>query len=164
MMRPGPRIRRARPREAVALSGLAMRSKAHWGYDAAFMAACRAELTLTPADLARSPVFVCQSGRRIAGFYRLDIADRDAEIGHFFVAPAHIGRGIGRRLWRHLVRQAKRRGVARIAIASDPSAAAFYTRMGARRFGSVASESVANRRLPALAYDLATPYLAGRRR
>ncbi len=154
-MRASNLIRRAKAHEARALSDLAMRSKEHWGYDAAFMAACRDELTLTPADLSRSPAFVCATGRRIAGFYRLNIAHRDAEVGHFFVAPAHIRRGVGARLWRHLVAQARRRGVARIAIASDPSAAAFYACMGAKRVGSVASESIANRRLPLLAYDVA---------
>ena len=153
-MPPNTVIRRARAFEAMALSDLAMRSKAHWGYDAAFMAACREELTLRPGELARSPVFVSAAGRRIAGFYRLDIAARDAEVGHFFVAPAHIGRGVGARLWAHLVGQARRRGVTRIAIASDPSADGFYVRMGATRVGSVASESVANRRLPLLAYNL----------
>ena len=33
------RIRAARPEEAADLSALALASKAHWGYDAAFMAA-----------------------------------------------------------------------------------------------------------------------------
>ena len=133
------RIRRARPCEAAALSRLAVRSKAYWGYDAAFLAACRDELRITPACVARSPVYVCEAGRGIAGFFRLDIAGRDADVGHFFVAPAHIGRRVG----------------ARIAIESDPSAAGFYARMGARRVGSVASESIANRRLPLLEYSLA---------
>ena len=32
-------IRRARPDEADALTALATRAKAHWGYDAEFMAA-----------------------------------------------------------------------------------------------------------------------------
>ena len=164
-MRRGHRIRRARPREARALTALAMRSKAHWGYDAAFMGACRGELTQTPRGLMRSRSFVCEEGRDLVGFYRLDIAVGEAEVGHFFVAPEHIGRGAGAQLWRHLVGQARRRGLRRIAIESDPSAEAFYARMGARRIGSAASASIANRRLPLLAYDLLgpSPGLRGRR-
>ena len=38
---PRPRIRRARPADAAALSRLAYDSKASWGYDDAFMEACR---------------------------------------------------------------------------------------------------------------------------
>jgi hypothetical protein len=40
------RIRPARPDEAGAISALALRSKGHWGYDAAFLAACRENLTI----------------------------------------------------------------------------------------------------------------------
>jgi hypothetical protein len=49
-------IRPARPGEAAALSALAMRSKAHWGYDQEFLEAVRPVLTFTEADLAGSPV------------------------------------------------------------------------------------------------------------
>ena len=44
------------PDEAAALSGLALRSKGYWGYDAAFLDACRAELTLTPDQAAAARV------------------------------------------------------------------------------------------------------------
>jgi hypothetical protein len=37
-------IRPAQADEVEALTALALRSKAHWGYDDAFMEACRAEL------------------------------------------------------------------------------------------------------------------------
>ena len=39
-------IRAARVGEAGFLSELALRSKAHWGYDAAFIEACRDELSV----------------------------------------------------------------------------------------------------------------------
>src|ERR1019366_8328107 len=43
-----PRIRQARPDEAGLLTEVAMRLKAHWGYDAAFMANVRADLEVVP--------------------------------------------------------------------------------------------------------------------
>ena len=46
-------LRPARPDEADLLTELCLRSKAVWGYDDAFMRACRAELTLSPADFTR---------------------------------------------------------------------------------------------------------------
>lgn len=45
------KLRDARPDAAGLLTSLAMRSKAYWGYPPEFMAACRGELTVTPADL-----------------------------------------------------------------------------------------------------------------
>ena len=52
---PLPVIPRACGSDAPALTLLALRSKAVWGYDAAFIAACRDELTLTADDLERHP-------------------------------------------------------------------------------------------------------------
>ena len=62
-------IRRAQPNEAAQLGALAMRSKALWGYDAAFMEACRAPLTVTPERIATSPFYVLDEGGTITGFY-----------------------------------------------------------------------------------------------
>ena len=53
-------IRPASAGEAAALSALALRSKAHWGYDAAFLDACRAELTLRDDELASRRTLVAE--------------------------------------------------------------------------------------------------------
>ena len=53
-------VRPARADEAGTLTELAMRAKASWGYDAAFMAACREELTLTPQKMAAWQVWVAE--------------------------------------------------------------------------------------------------------
>ncbi|MEE8276121.1 MAG: GNAT family N-acetyltransferase, partial [Alphaproteobacteria bacterium] len=71
-----------------------------------------------------------------------------AEVSLFFVDPAAIGQGVGTRLWRHLIGEARRRGVERIVVESDPNAEGFYLAMGARTVGAVPSRSIANRLLP----------------
>jgi hypothetical protein len=43
------RIRRAEPADAATLTSLALTSKRAWGYDAAFTAACRTEITVDAA-------------------------------------------------------------------------------------------------------------------
>ncbi|MEM8726472.1 MAG: hypothetical protein AAGE86_13220, partial [Pseudomonadota bacterium] len=45
-------------RELANASSLCLRSKAHWGYDAGFIDACREELSLKPTDLQNSKVMV----------------------------------------------------------------------------------------------------------
>ncbi|MFH8382916.1 hypothetical protein ACH4E7_18490 [Kitasatospora sp. NPDC018058] len=64
------RIRPARPAEAELLTGIAVRAKAHWGYDEAFMAACRDELTLDAAAIgwASASTVVAEDGGRVLGF------------------------------------------------------------------------------------------------
>ena len=64
-------IRPARAGEADALTALALRSKAHWGYDAAFMEVVRPILTITEDDLIASPVRVLDTAGEPIGFYRL---------------------------------------------------------------------------------------------
>jgi hypothetical protein len=63
-------IRRAAPTEAELLTALALRSKAVWGYSAAFMERCRPLLTLTPAYIETYPTFVAVEDG-ISGFYSL---------------------------------------------------------------------------------------------
>ena len=54
------RIRPAQPADAAVLTRLALTSKAVWGYDASFMAACRAELTITPQGISRHPTHLIE--------------------------------------------------------------------------------------------------------
>jgi hypothetical protein len=87
-------IRPAQPAEAPQLTRLALQSKAYWRYDDAFMAACHAELTVTPERIAAQPTYVLIEQEKLCGFYMLD-RDRTplVELDFLFVSPAAIGRG-----------------------------------------------------------------------
>jgi GNAT superfamily N-acetyltransferase len=146
-------IRQARPEEAEALSELAIRSKGHWGYDAAFLASCRAELTFTADDLTSAQTFVVDGPSGPVGFYRLVVRDDGVcELDDLFVDPTAIGSGVGKRLWAHAVAQSAAAGCTEITIQSDPFAEGFYRAMGARRIGESESGSVPGRMLPLLKY------------
>ncbi|WP_019629930.1 GNAT family N-acetyltransferase [Actinomadura atramentaria] len=128
-------VRAARPGEAAALSALALRSKAHWGYDDAYLAACRAELTLRPGDVAARRTAVAERGGRVLGLATLDGEPPDGELGLLFVEPDAIGGGIGRTLYRHVLAEAARLGFERVRIVPDPHATGFYLALGAERDG-----------------------------
>ena len=144
------RIRDARPEEADFLSALAIRSKAYWGYDEAFLAACRAELTFAPEDIVSRRTAVAEEEDRVVGFVTLLGKPPQGEIGALFVEPDRIGRGVGRALWEEVLRRARREGFTGIVIDADPGAEAFYERMGARRSGRSPSGSIPGRFLPRL--------------
>lgn len=149
-------IRRARTEEAAALTDLALRSKAHWGYSAAFMAAVRAELTVDPAEVGRHPTFVAADRSSLAGFYTLrPRPDGEIELADLFVAPEWIGRGCGRALLAHARDQARALGHRTMVVQSDPYAEGFYLRAGGRLVGTEPSGSIPGRRLPLLRFDLA---------
>ena len=95
-------IRAARPEEGALLSQLALRSKAHWGYEPQFVEDCRGELTLDPEYIAAHPVYVSAEGGRVVGFYSLvEKGEGAIDLNHLYVEPSHIGRGHGRRLFLH---------------------------------------------------------------
>ncbi|RYJ03320.1 MAG: N-acetyltransferase [Actinomycetales bacterium] len=100
-------------REAALLSDLALHSKGHWGYDAAFLESCRAELTLGEAELAVRRTCVAEVDGAVVGFGTLEGAPTVGEIGMLFVDPSAIGQGAGRALLAHLVDLAAAAGFAR---------------------------------------------------
>jgi len=150
-------IRPAQADEAAQLTTLALQSKAYWGYDQAFMLACRAELTVTPQRIAAQPTYVLEEGGHIQGFYMLD-RDRTplVELDFLFVAPEAIGQGYGRQLMNHAVATALHFGDATLYIQSDPHAEGFYRACGAAVVGHTPSASVAGRLLPTLTLTLKT--------
>jgi hypothetical protein len=80
-------IRPAAANDFPALSELAFRSKSHWGYDAAFMAACRNDLTITAVDAADELVYVLERSGALIGFYALRPLGDTAELTNLFVEP-----------------------------------------------------------------------------
>jgi len=148
------RLRPARAGELGALSDLCLRSKAVWGYGAAFIEACRAELTLTPVDLEQSHVQVAERGGTIVGIAQVSVATAQASLDKLFIEPAALRTGAGRRLFEWCVETARNRGASTLVVESDPGAADFYRRMGARDAGLAPSGSIPGRLLPHLKLDL----------
>jgi GNAT superfamily N-acetyltransferase len=129
----GVKLRAARPDEAEALSGLAMRSKAYWGYDEAFLAACREDLRLRRSEVVERRTVVAERNGRVLGVATLEGDPPDGGLGLLFVEPDAIGDGVGRLLYRHVLERAGRLGFTQVTIESDPHAVAFYLAMGAER-------------------------------
>jgi GNAT superfamily N-acetyltransferase len=141
-------LRPARRDEAEVLSRLALRSKGHWGYDRAFLEACREELTFHPDEISPRRMVVAESARRVLGFYSLDGEPPDGELGNMWIEPASIGTGLGRLMWQHAMEAAGRAGFATLDITAEPFAEGFYRAMGAERVGQTASGSIPGRTLP----------------
>ncbi|GAA3992607.1 hypothetical protein GCM10022247_09720 [Allokutzneria multivorans] len=147
-------LRRARADEAGALSALAQRSKAHWGYDAEFMAAVRAELTYSAERLSEGLFVVAERDGEVLGFFGLDGTGPRGELSNLWVDPPHIGTGLGRLLWADAVRNARNMGWTELVLDAEPYAEGFYFAMGAREIGVVASGSLPGRTLRQLMFPL----------
>jgi GNAT superfamily N-acetyltransferase len=150
------RIRRADPGEASALTALTLRSKAHWGYDEAFMAAAYSDLEVSPAKLPEFHVYVLDDAAgRPLGYYALRPVDAgEVELDSLFVEPDCIGQGHGRVLWDDAVSRARSLGFSTMIFTSDPNAERFYLARGAVRIGEQESNALRGRMLPLMRYAL----------
>jgi N-acetylglutamate synthase-like GNAT family acetyltransferase len=149
-MTPELRIRLARVEEAAALSDLCVRSKAVWGYDAAFMALMPAALAVARDEIAAGDVWIAAVDRETVGIVALapGAVPDTIDLNKLFVAPGWIRSGVGRALLAHAVAEARRCGATRLTILADPNAAGFYEREGARRIGEAPSDAIPGRFLP----------------
>jgi GNAT superfamily N-acetyltransferase len=126
------------------LTGLFWRSKAHWGYDEAFMARVRETLRITAETIEQQHVYVLEADGQIVGFYALHVLPDRLHLEDLFIEPDHIGKGYGRRLFGHAVEVGRQLGYDRFTLESDPNAEEFYLKLGAIRVGE--HESVIPRR------------------
>ena len=143
------RIRRARPADCDELTRLAHAAKRYWRYPETMIRLWKPDLTVTPRFVVDHPVYCAVRGAKVVGFYAVSGSRGARELEHLWVDPAHIGSGVGRLLFTHLLRRLRALGATRLRIVSDPNAEGFYRAMGAQRAGEVPSRPAA-RRLPLL--------------
>ena len=158
----GLTVRPGRPDDAAALSDLAFRSKAFWGYSESLMAAFADELKVSPEMAAEA--IIAEVDGVIAGFHLLGpvsgaLPGRPAtepppadagELDMLFLDPTFIGAGVGRVLFQDAMAKAIARGWTTVYIVADPQSTGFYETCGAVRVGERLSPSVPGRFLPLL--------------
>lgn len=130
-------IRRATADDADALSDLAHRAKAHWGYPAHWMREWDAQLTIIPGYLELHEVWVAVRDDAIVGMCALEDRGPRWNLEHVWVEPACHRHGVGRALVMHALGEARRQRAGVVELLSDPFASGFYERLGARRAGDV---------------------------
>lgn len=150
------RLRPAWHDDGPMLTALALRSKAHWGYDEDFMRACVAELTVTEERILKDTVVVVDDGPRTNAFamYMLCGEGDTLEVENFFVDPPHIGTGLGRRMMEHATKIARAHSATALELDADPHAAPFYAAMGFEVIGESPSGSIPGRTLPRMRLNL----------
>lgn len=127
-----PILRPSRASDAQALSALAHRSKAHWGYPETWMEAWEAALTFQPEQMTGQYAVLVAADGQLLGFYGLESREEGWQLEHCWVDPQSIGSGHGRHLVEHALSVVRGLGVNTLAVESDPSARGFYERLGAQ--------------------------------
>ncbi len=111
-------------------------------------------MEFTPDDLDEATIRVAALGDKALAVTQAAIDGEAAELSKLFVDPDWLGHGLGRRLFEWAARTARTAGARRMVIESDPGAAPFYRRQGARDAGQAPSVSIPGRLLPRLVLEL----------
>lgn len=135
-------------------------SKAHWGYDTAFMEKFMELFSITKEALDQSTASVALVNKTIIGFYQLVFnQEGDLELENIFVHPDYIGRGIGQLLWSDLCQSALSLGKSEFTLWSDPNAESFYLKMGCQKIGTKASPMMPGRYPSIFKFTIDSPQL-----
>ncbi len=119
-------IRSAAPDDAEALTDLMHGSAAYSGSYASILDG----YAVTPSQIEQDVFHIAECDGALCGFYSLTL-DGEPELDLMFVADGFHGSGLGSVLFRHMMAEARRRGVASIKIVSHPPSVGFYEAMGA---------------------------------
>ena len=147
-------ILRAIPEDAARLTAIALTAKRHWGYPEHWMWKWIHLLTIEPRTISEQETYTAYVEGEAVGFYSLSHARDRMRLEHLWVLPKAMGRGVGRALFVHAVERARALGFEILEIESDPHAAGFYERLGARHVATTITEVEGQRReLPVLVYE-----------
>lgn len=133
-------IRRIDPKEADALTQIALSAKRHWGYSERWMEIWTPQLTFTRNYFEEHEGWVAVDNDKPIAFYTLEDHDGIAWIENLWVLLEYIGKGIGKELFHHAIALARGRGYKFLQLEADPNATGFYEKMGMRRIGERNSE------------------------
>ncbi len=133
-------IRRASANDAATLSEIAHDAKRYWGYPAHWIKHWESELTISSEFVAANDVYLLENDGEVRGFYALVVRNHKAELEHLWVAPKHIGTGVGKELFLHAMKRAAGGDISEVQITADPNAEGFYQKMGAHRIGDVRAD------------------------
>jgi N-acetylglutamate synthase-like GNAT family acetyltransferase len=147
-------IRRATLDDTATLTKIAHDAKRYWGYPEHWIKHWQSELTIANDFVNENEVYVLTSDEEVRGFYALVVRNDKAELEHLWVAPQHIGTGVGKELFIHAMQRAAGRDVSEVQISADPNAEGFYKKMGAHRIGDLRADMDDQpRTVPRLAID-----------
>lgn len=133
-------IYRVKLEQAEKLTEIAISAKRHWNYPEAWIQHWLPQLTISAEYISANEVWMMIDAEKPIAFYSISQNEEGYELGHLWVLPEYIGRGIGKQLLQHAFERCKPLNITTLKIYADPNAQTFYERMGAKKVGESKSE------------------------
>lgn len=125
----------AQREHAEVLTQIAIAAKRHWNYPEAWIQFWTPQLTITADYIFSNEVWMMVDKETPIAFGALSRLENGYELGHLWVLPEHMGKGIGRRLFEHILERCKFLNIHTLKVYADPNARTFYEKMGATMVG-----------------------------
>ena len=147
------RLRPAHQGDVERLREITVAAKVHWGHDPGWVERWVAAGDFPAVAVARGEARLAELDDGVAGWSALQLRGEVAWLEDLWVAPACMGRGVGKALFLDAAARARAAGASRLEWESDLDAVGFYERMGARRVRDSEATEL-GRILPIMALDL----------
>jgi GNAT superfamily N-acetyltransferase len=126
-------ISRAQSQHSQALTEIAISAKRHWNYPEAWIQHWLPQLTISAEYISANEVWMMINENKPIAFYSLSQNEEGYELGHLWVLPEYIGKGIGKQLLGHAFERCKLLNISSLKIYADPNAQTFYEKIGAKK-------------------------------
>lgn len=133
-------IQRATPDLAETLTQIAFAAKRHWGYPERWIQIWSPILTIKPEFIEQNETYVAHLNNELVGFCAISMENERASLEHMWTMPIYMGRGVGSKLFKHMLSRCQELGIQILEIESDPNTQGFYEHMGAKKVGEVVGE------------------------
>jgi len=109
---------------------------------------------LTEETLKNQITYVMVENNQIVGFFSIIPKQRTAHLDYFYIRREQMGKGLGRKLWNHLLDLCGEKGFKEITGETEPGALPFYIKMGANQVGTTRSKIDPKKLLPKFQFSL----------
>lgn len=145
-------FRKAKNDEIPSLNLLIKESKGHWGYTEEFCQAFIEKWGISSDFFNTGILEALCDGDDIVGIIGMIPTEEYPILDYFFIKPAYIGRGLGKKMWEHVIKIAAEQNWKTFRFISDPNSEAIYKHFGAQTIGKV--ESFPGRFVPLMEYKM----------
>ncbi|MDH5603875.1 MAG: GNAT family N-acetyltransferase, partial [Cyclobacteriaceae bacterium] len=134
------------PADHEELTEISHRSKRYWNYPEEYMLLWQEDLTISSDYIAVHKVFKLIIENKVIGFCSLEEKADRVEIGHFWIIPEYIGKGIGSTFLKYVMNKKVPMKV-KVSVVADVKAEGFYQKHGFVKINEIPGK-IKNRRLP----------------
>lgn len=118
--------------DAEELSGVAVRSKRHWGYSKEAMELWNQNLTITEDFINTHTVIKATLEDDTVGFFALEEIQPVTRITHYWIDTPFMRKGYGTGMYNYMVDFLRQNKVEKATIVLDPNGFSFFEKKGAK--------------------------------